>query len=409
MVLEEDAQITSQDSYFAQDTDAGSSSADFSYDVTNLPRGFPFFRLSDELLKLIVDRRFKSLESIILRPLTPEERDAAALYSTRAHARATWGSPCGILVGAWRAYDTRRTFQFPMLSQKWRDRFIFDGQRLKLFGIENKRVVHSVRVGLYASVGSILGQILFASYGLTSSAMAEMQDPRMKDVTKLEKEYVERERKKRIDEMQRRNQDRNLPTDSFGQGDKSAGDLWGNHRQESGMGVDVGPTAGAEDYRFTSEEGPTTSETNIMSDSQARVQETHQQASRSSESHTMSNTSKGPSPEGTRTSQQPRDFASDYGLDTRSDTGSSSSQQDSGSVWDRIRRESASTPSANPSTSQRQRRRGSSVDEQTQGGEYAYSKREEDMSLAKGEAQRVFDERVEQERQGENFGSRRKW
>ena len=68
-----------------------------------------------------------------------------------------------------------------------------------------------------------------------------------------------------------------------------------------------------------------------------------------------------------------------------------------------------------PSTGKRRARKADSQREQqegsTLGDSFAFSRTEEERSYAKDEAQKQFDERVERERRGEDFGAKgsRRW
>lgn len=79
------------------------------------------------------------------------------------------------------------------------------------------------------------------------------------------------------------------------------------------------------------------------------------------------------------------------------------SQQQGGSAWERLRQQAANGGTGAGSGAQR-RSRG----QEEQGGDaFSFSSSEEDKQTAKYEAQKDFDARIEQERSGKNFDSKR--
>ena len=106
------------------------------------------------------------------------------------------------------------------------------------------------------------------------------------------------------------------------------------------------------------------------------------------------------------------------GPGARADTSPRQPQRQQGSAWDRVRQSSGRGPAGRQTDSgqpQEQSRGWAGVREQAQSptasADYAFSKGDEERSLARGEAQKEFDALVERERRGGDFssGDQKRW
>lgn len=424
MVLEDSTasptDFTSDYSSPTSDSDPYASSPDkvqIAIDVSQLPSSVPIFGplfgWTTQNLINGIDGHVQRTSALLKRPVTADEATAIAYWTARSYAIASWGDPLGLAVGGWRAYQTRSTFRFPLVAP---NAATFNPERVSIFGAELVRGVwartiwHGLRGGAYGIFGSWVGGLLVTSYALTTRAAGEQTDPRLREVQAKLME-VTREVVAAAARGERKREGRAVGQrgDPTGQGQRSAGELWGNHRRGIG-GDDASPTAGnAEgfDYGADSDDGRLArSDGGVLSDQQMRGQEVRQQPSPSqSPTENRASTFKME-----KTERQPRSFDDDYDdASSAAGTGSTNAGSGGGSVWEKIRKEAGSTPSnagrrrrAERATAQQEQQEGSTTEDS-----FGFSTSEEERQLAKAEAQRAFDEQVERERRGGDFGGRR--
>ncbi|KAA6406679.1 MAG: hypothetical protein FRX48_09402 [Lasallia pustulata] len=401
--------------YPTSDSDPYASSSEtpqLSIDLDQLPSAAPIigplFGYTTQNLVASIHLRVQQASRLLQRPVTQDELTALSYWTARTTAIASWGPPLGVAAGCWRAYQIRDTFKFPFVKP---DPAKFNPEAIKLFGVELARgmrarmIWHGLRGGAYGVFGSLVGGMVVGSYAMTVTAVGEQQDPRLREViAKLRVKAREA-----VAEMQRERQGQVVGQkgDPTGQGQTSASELWKNHRRGI-RGDDASPTAGntegvdyaadADDARLARSEG------GVLSDQQMHGQEMRQQASpRQSPTENRTSTF-----QVEKVERQPRTFDDDY--DDASPTAGSGSTDAGGSVWEQIRKEASSTRS----NGGRRRRATERVtvqrepqDAPTTGDSFAYSSSEAEKHLAKEEAQRVFDEQVERERRGGDFGGKR--
>lgn len=340
------------------------------------------------------------------RRLRPEEFEAVSYHRGRAEFLSSMGVPLGVAAGQYRVYTTREERRFPFQKFFKNTKWAFNGDvlsyagRALLRGPQAASMVEGLRSSCYLSIGFWLGSALLKSYGTSVGLVGLMQDKRMEDWNTAMNKGI-RERRGLPPEAPSRSGRTSIPDgsqrrDPTGQGRRSAEELWRSHRTAIGARTqdDASPTAGNEDFfGLGSSTGP--SDENVMDDSQTPTKGRRQQP------------------------PQPRDFASDYvsSTDDSSYRSPSASPYGSGggeSTWERIRQENASGESTRSMGRERMRRGGLQQEQQegsTLGDSFSFSRTEEERSYAKDEAQKQFDERVDQERRGEDFGARssRRW
>lgn len=267
-------------------------------------------------------------------------------------------------------------------------------------GVAWNATVFLGRAGFYAIFGSALGELLMGTYGMTVAIVGKFQDPRLKTVRDESEKIVRQQGAKNAEKgsANMRVFEEKVggnKKDPMGQGQKTAAELWREHRSAIGGGTgmdDASPTAGNMDSE-TFFEQQQTEDTSMTSEPQPRPI----RRSRPIPSNTET-----PSPEST-------DFTADYTSSTPSDDTTSSNASPAGeSTWERIRRENATSGRRRP------RPRGGAQQEDQGNSEdsFNFSRAQEENSYAKEEAQKRFDERVERERKGEDFtsgGGRRRW
>jgi len=398
-----------------------SSATRYEIDAARLPRPAPIvgplFGYTNARLAQAINARIAGAAHVLGRAPTPDEAAALAYWRAKALATASWGRPLGVAAGCYRAYQTAGSFRFPFLTP---DKETFNpdsfGYGVRLQGARARFLWHVLRGSSYALVGSWVAGLLVGTYAATVSAVGEHQDPRLQDYIKAVLE------KTRQTAARQRGEAVGHVGDPTGQGRRSASELYRESTKTVGADDDsvageddASPSAGsmadAYGYGSTAEEGKSLA----MSDGQMRNQEVRQQASarRSPTGNTASTFGV------EEVERQPRSFDDDH--DDTSPAGGEGASMDSGSsggsVWERIRKQAGSSPSSSGRGSfGRGDRRGGVQQGQRQGSTdgdgFAFSSSEEDRQLAKDEAQKAFDERIERERRGGDFSGsdgERRW
>jgi hypothetical protein len=162
------------------------------------------------------------------------------------------------------------------------------------------------------------------------------------------------------------------------------------------------------DDDMSPQSAPYTTNSETLSDREMRSQEVGQNPDE-----------QGPNTEISRTpyrtinqAPQPR-VVRDVSDDMSPTSGGSDSPFPQESAWDRIRREAASGQSQSPSTpGYSAEKRQTPRQESAPGDSFTFSATDEERQLAKQDAQKDFDARVERERQGRDFEdstARKKW
>ena len=306
----------------------------------------------------------------------------------------------------------------------------WDGRKMRVGGKEilqgvssqaKANMLHVSRGVAYCFVGAFLAPLFVSSYATSVSAVGKIQDPRMQDANREIREAAERDQRQireaaerfgdivKQADARREGRMQNLPRER----DQGKG------RRGGGAEVDdASPTGGGMlDMGIDEEQGRLSGAgdmSGVLSDGQMRSAEAKARAAA------------GQNPAGNRAAtfqrekveRQPKDFASDFGsdFDDASPTGGSGTMDgDGGSVWERIRQQSASEPSRS-SIGRGRAIRGSGVRQEqqegsTSGDSFSFSSSDEEKGYAKAEAQKEFDERVEKERRGGDFSSdgRKRW
>jgi hypothetical protein len=405
------------------DTDPYSSSesprSSIALDISKFPQPFPILGpilgYNGQLLSKLVHKRIEAAAKMLDRPTTEDEATAIAYWTAKQIALTSWGAPLGIAAGAWRAYQTAESFRFPFYKPEIDTFRTLPWPSARASLLSGPRAVvawHTTRLLAYGFMGSFIGRILLASYGMSVSTVGEITDPRLKNyvgaVRKvaqsgrggLPKESQKPGKAGRVQEMDATT----IPRDSIH-------DISDN---DSPMG-EYGDTK--------SSESPATIEDALMPDPNMKNPERMVRPSRETY----------PNQSNTRDSQvekQSRNF--DRTLDDASPTGGKAIEETvaaGGSTWERIRQQASGQSAGNrglnrpavqaqqaPRPIQRTWRRGSQRHPQegsASGDSLSFSRSEEEGQLARDEAQKDFDARVEQERRGGSFsadnGDEKRW
>ncbi|KAI4147943.1 MAG: hypothetical protein LQ340_005307 [Diploschistes diacapsis] len=388
-------------------------------DLSTLPGRFPLGGLfgwtENSRLKFIFHSQMAA-SGLVKRNLTQVEAETLGRISAKEYRTISYGTPLGCAAGLWRAYNTRSSFNFPI--HQLPESFNPDVLRIPGFGEVLKgefartfwRVSRFTAFGLF---GGLVTTIVTMSYATTVASVEMSAHPLLKG---FNQELAKAAKEQRAQDMQKATKpQRPAPqTDSSGQGQAKVSDLWKGHRQaiggESAQYDDGSPMDGQSMAAFQDKAYDQTTFSNEISRTEAsnypmpRAQATNprrappfssQQASTRTQTHSTQ-------------SSQPFDGYNDASP-TASYPPSSSSEAPSGSAWDRVRRGTTNTSSSS-SGSKRHREQQpppTSYDNagNTSEDSFSFSSADEDRQLAHNEAQKDFDERIERERWGGDFGS----
>lgn len=379
----------------------------------------PLFGYTNAYCTRVINTRIRASAQILGRPTTQDEATALAYWSAKMLSYAAWGRPLGMAAGLYQCYRTAATYRFPFMQPK-PDKFnpnLFGFLKFQLQGRQAQIMWHALRASLYGAFGMWTGGLLVGTYAATVAAVGERQDPRLQDLIRAIQEKV-RETLPASSPGGPGKQRQGQRGDPTGQGARSASKLWKTHGNAiraddaplaSATGTydgDASPSSGdAYDPYGSStpaEQGGSLamSDGNVLTDRQMRKREVRQRPNpRSSPTETTA-----PTFRVDKVERQPRSFDDDNASPTGGEGSFMDSGYDSdagpsstGSAWDRIRQQSSSSRSARRAA--RENRRGM----QTQEDSFAFSATEQERHLAKDEAQRAFDERVEKERRGGEF------
>ena len=279
----------------------------------------------------------------------------------------------------------------------------WDGQKMRVGGKEvlqgvssqaKANALHVWRGSAYCLIGVFAVPLFVTTYAATVIAVGELKDPRLQAVTRDQ-------RQRRGEVAKQTDARRGVPRErDQGRGRRGAAEV-----------DDASPTGGAMmDMGIYDEQGRLSGAGDmggLLSDGQMKTAEA--QARPPPNQNPAGNRAATFQVE--KVERQPKDFASDF--DDASPTGGSggmdSGDGSGGSVWERIRQQSASEPSGS-NVGRGRGMRGMQREQQegsTTGDSFAFPSSDEERSYAKDEAQKEFDERVEKERKGGDFTSNR--
>ena len=391
-------------------------------DLSSLPRPLPVLGpltgYTPANVTLGIQKRLANVSQTISRPLTPDETAALTYHCAKASSIASWGPSLGIALGAYRTWTTRKEFRWPLYGKIISDELgtgFWDGEKMRLNGKEilagvskegKANILHTARGMAYVTIAAAVVPAFVSSYAAAVAGTTEMQDQRLKSVTKEMMIAVKAARDERMAKIKgQRGQPTTNPNVT-----EQGGDVWKERRERMGgraervpeAGDDMSPTGGAMlDYGVDMEQA----DTGVLSDSQLQSQPSPSPSPfqrRQTPRHS-------PSPS---TSPSYDDASPTAGRGMLDDTFPTDSTSDSTglSTWERIRQQNASgeTPSPSPSSSRRGGRKTRQQQQQQQedgsGDGFTFSREDEERGYARAEAQREFDERLERERRGGSFG-----
>ncbi|KAK6434481.1 hypothetical protein LTR95_009335 [Oleoguttula sp. CCFEE 5521] len=341
---------------------------------------------------------------VLNRPATQQEAEAFAFHSAKSFRIASFGAPVGTALAMYQCFRTRKSFRFPGYTP-FKEGSRFTSERFFNFGGRRALIMwHSSRALAYALLGSTLGSVFFGSYAISVSLVGRATDPRLKDFSEALRKMQQQGKSvrearagmaKSASESQEEMSTTQLETYEMEQQRRRAQLRARAGREREAMLSQMAgesPTSGA----FDSEYGAAEADTGMMSDAQLSVQQAKQDAeNRNSSTDAVQSVQQAP----TKRSSSPRSTPA----------GAPTSQPQAGGVWERLRQEAAAGKSNTSAPASGNRRPSISVSEQKQGStlgdSFAFSDSDNDRQKSRADAQREFDAKMEQERQGKDFES----
>ncbi|KAI9715713.1 MAG: hypothetical protein M1828_000728 [Chrysothrix sp. TS-e1954] len=360
--------------------------------LRDFPRPCPIPLLSqsrawnDEHIVRTACKNAAALSQLAQRRLTRPEWEAVTFHCAKMNAIASYGFPLGASLAWWRCYSMRAKWTFPFYTPKMEG--VHEGGTFNPRTFANGLLTgrwaelqwQSLRFMSYGFLGGVLGSLLFVSYGNMSAAGGQMVDDRMGDLMSFVKEEAQ---KTRDDMMGQRNQK-------------------GEQRQRRY------PVRESDKERIEEE------------DEQQREPDLQGLARRADERRQMEARD---APKSVEYGAGAGGLYDEDGVDDASPSVGTRPSQPPASdanAWQRIRQDRSRQPRQPPSYQPAQqspqpernawmeRRRESASSPQQPGAgtredSFSFSSSEQDKQLAKEEAQKAFDARVERERQGRDF------
>lgn len=374
---------------------------DFSKLASPVPLLGPLFRFTNSNLHTIIERNFELRAKDVNRPLFPDERAAIAYHTAKGYSIASWGPPTGCLIGLQRAYNTRHEFRHPFAgtlksSQGW-----FDGERVRIMGRELLRgssarvFVHLLRSVNYGLVGAGFASFFSTPYASSVTVIGELQDPRLKDVMIALKSNTKRQ----LEERQRKG------------GTKREEVAAEDDRDEASSSVDRGRVG------YTNYDGmvgqdeveaarPDMARMNSLTPSRNTIErQTNSLPESENKSWLEEKEYKNPPKDEDEFSLLgSRPKSSTYNNEGTPSGEREQTQEPGGSAWERLRRE-AMSGGENSSTKTMDLGWVAAQSQQPlTDSDTTFSSSKQEQEYSREGAQRDFDQRLEQERAGGNFG-----
>lgn len=376
--------------------------------LNNVPKRFRFIGGEAYPAPVIhaIHESCKQASGILNRPLKQEEADALAYHLGRAIRISSYGSPVGMAIASLVAYRGISKLRFP----GWTPGERFSPEKFgPLTGTRAKIMWQASRFGAYWLVGMTLGQVFFSSYALTAGSAGRLVDPRTKELSEAIRKRTQNGRMIEGINEDRTAGPRNGETMDMAKQRRraqEAQDAWRRRREEGQAQTsartqddDMSPTGGAFEADYVDMESAHVTDTGMMSDEQARRSSQRLEAQQRADYEDRSETQR-PSQQAGPQKPQDKSQSSPSSWNTSAPTSG-------GSAWERLRHQAASGSQQQTSSRTTASNRSSSNSDS-----FSFSSGDEDRQLARGEAQKDFDARLEQERQGKDFDDRnsgRRW
>lgn len=357
----------------------------------------PLFRFTKSNLRTIIERNFELRAKDVNRPLFPDERAAISFHTAKGYSIASWGPPTGCLMGFQRAYSTRHEFRHPFSGTLKSSRGWFDGERVRIMGRELIRgssariFVHLLRSVNYGLVGAGFASFFSTSYASSVAVIGELQDPRLKDVMIALKSKIKSQQERRGT-----NREEVAAEDDRDEASTLADRGLAEYTNYNGtIGQDEVEVARPDMVQMNSlAPGRNTVERQINtfsgSGNEFRPEERERKNSINDEDgfSFLESELKDPTETGQRIPSGERGWTQEAG----------------GSAWERLRREAISGSDNSSKKPMELGRVAAQTQQPSTDSDSSFSSSKQEQIYSREEAQRDFDQRVEQERAGGNFG-----
>ena len=374
------------------------------YDASSMPQPLPIIGpilgFTGTSTRFKVDSTLKFAGMKLQRPLTGEESQALATHLYTLEQRKSYFATIGAVAGVGRWYNTWESYRYPMYKPKPED--INPNKFLFFKGPAANYARHSWRMFCYVFVASELGKLVGTIVAQPMAGQATSDDPRLAHFNEDLKHAVASdaarmanrnarssadERRAAWEEAARaRNAERSVPG-------APAPVPW-NARKPTPADDDMSPTAGNESWPSSSDTawGSETMSSDSPPESQRR-QQPISFSDRSSRREPRRDDDDDMSPTGGMFQDEVR-----------------SQSKPGESAWERLRRGGAPPPQGPPPSMSRRRppyqeqREGSTL-----GDSFTFVDSDDERRAERERAQREFDARIEQERQGNDFDEEKRW
>lgn len=318
--------------------------------VASLPRPFSLFgeRPHPPVLVESIQDSCRFAQQVLQRPATQEEADAFAYHAAKTYRVASFGSPVGMALASVQFFRTRDSFRFPGWSP-FTDQKSWSKDSLgPLKGSAARIGWHSLRLGSYWLLGSVVGAVFFGSYAVSLSLAGRAMDPRLKEFTeklkKLQQEGVSTQTLRRQQDQdgttqaetwEQRRQRRAVQGMARESGAQQQSSVQGSSGMSSSSSSwdDASPTGGA----FDAEYSDPLADTGVLDDNSMAQQQYSQQADSWSSRSTQSRYA-APSRNDAAARRSNADRQAGY-------QGEASTEH-SGSAWERLRQKAAASGDA---------------------------------------------------------------
>lgn len=378
----------------------------YNIDINKYPRRIRFLSPfdttpndKDPVLREAIHNRIQRMAVILKRNPTVDEVDAMAYWTSRQIAISAYSLPIGITAAVWRTYSTRHTFNFPFYKPDLEklNPTAFPSSRMSwLSGTLAKQAWHCSRLVAYMAAANLLAGFTVGSYAASVAAVGCMSDKRLQTYGEAMKAQVQTQRG-RINNLP----NQKVPTANGQHDDNSPS--WKSPED------DASPTGGAYQDMDTNYVGDRAGAGQYgRMDGRTSMEDNTREARQNPISQTKSSND---GDVAFPMESEPRDF--DMGFDDASPTGGervTDTQSTGGSAWERIRQQAQTGRSPrsvgpgqktrNPVAAQEQ-----PANESSSADNYSFSSTDRERQIARDEAQKEFDARVERERRGGDFSS----
>lgn len=303
-------------------------------------------------------------------------------------------------MGLKRAYNTRHEFRHPFAGTLKSSGGWFDGERVRIMGKELMRgssarvFVHLLRSVNYGLVGAGFASFFSTSYASSVAVIGELQDPRLKDVMIALKGNIKRQQEERQRKGGTKREELVVEDDK----DEASSPVNRGRAGYTNYNGTVGPDEVEVARPDTVQMNSLTPSRNIVERQTNTFPESGNEFRPVEREHKKLTNNED---EFSFLESEPK-YPNENGGILPDKSGPP--QEPSGSAWERLRREAISA-SDNSSTKTMELGRVAAQTQQTStDSDFTFSSSEQERSYAREEAQREFDERVEQERAGGDLG-----